>query len=821
MGGYDVYLNAKGYHLAKNPDGSLQPNAASEQVTNPFARYLSSDEQYIRTPFRFGAGGGLAIYDGSHRYESGECIDSRGGVGVIVGEQCYTATPYSYEWNFWPTDDYNVVDNEVSSGIGGDEGMAFRFQTDASTLGIRVVRLLLRRDQEDYESAASFTVAIYSDTTGPKPNALVGSATVALNADDREPFGPWPDRWKSGEYFWLEVRFSSTITVTASTYYWLVLTNNQTYPVYWGQQNKGMGYYRSIWNGTSWANGSLAHPLCATIVGYTRPDSWPRSFCEFTGSDSIPRLYMGTGWKVQYLDDDMNWNDSKQLIDPVLDLLPFNSVMFAAQGPNQDVWYTDGSAPGAGAWTQLTGQQANALCVHDALLWKADVAELTASEDGTTTWTHGTVTVGDAGTPIQSMVSHGGKLWAAKPEGIFEISYPDTYPTTGDPVANLALDFRTEKAPRTWLLSWHSGLYFPSYGGIYEWKGGILRNVWTDKIDEGAQELAIPPTTVGKTTTHHTWTRPRRWGPIYDARPGTFTAAWASTRGIYLAHCDSGLQVSHLWFYTGRDWHDMGPLMSDDGTNAKYDLAEYCLAGYLQDRGGGKGLLVHGYGSRGTLRRYEPTWTSDRSQDSNCVYPQLPGNSTKGVVVTPEFSLDQKQAESSYIKVGVSGARGDSGNSIEILYRLNRNDAWTSIGSVTLAGTDYEEVSFPTATTGRLIQLQAKLLVPYGNTVPCRLDQLDLMYQLVPESYTTHQLIIHAAPEQDVRDGGLSQRTTDQILSDLRTLSTSAGFTYVDPSGGSHSVRITGLRVTYAHQEARPGDPPTTEAFAVLSLLEL
>ena len=222
MSEYDIYLDGVGYMLAKDSQGRLVSGAAREQIVDPFTRHLSTDEPYSRAPFRFGDGAGLAEYDGSHRYEWGNCVDSRSGRLIPAPERIAIGEP-TYERKLTGG---AFLDRAINNGTG-DEGLAEQFTTPSGMTTVRSIAVLLKRHtQYDYSGAANFTVELWSDTAGPKPNAQLASASVSIKGES-DPYFPFVDRWRNGEYFWLEVVFSSDVVIGASTNFWIVIINNQ------------------------------------------------------------------------------------------------------------------------------------------------------------------------------------------------------------------------------------------------------------------------------------------------------------------------------------------------------------------------------------------------------------------------------------------------------------------------------------------------------------------------------------------------------------------------------------------------------------------
>ena len=803
MSEFDIYLNGQGYMLAKSANGDLVPGAARDQTVDPFTQFLSRDEPYTRLPFRFGDGCGLTEHDGSHRYQTGHNIDTRAGAAIISTKR----TPVSYPgFDDELRADADLVAEQIDSG-GSQRALAERFQVPTGRTTIRNVAVLVKRDPDvDYSSASSWYVDIYPDVAGPKPGATMGTATMSLIGES-DPWLPFPDRWRNGDWFWIEATFSSGITVTAGSYYWIGISNAQTPQMYWAEdQDQVASATRSVYNGTSWSNGASDYPLQFKLGfqddDYAEADSFVRCFQVFRGNDNVERMYAGTGYRVIYYDEaDGEWKESKDTASPVLHLLEFDEKLFAALGDSTDMQYTNG-ASATTTWTAVTSEQANALAIHDNMLWKADVATVEGCEDGTT-WGHGTVDVGDPGNPVMSMVSHGGKLYCAKPEGIYEVSYPDTYPTSGDPTCNLLLDFSTERCSRPWIMDWHSALYFPGLGGVYELKGGVLRNLWTDKIDDGAIEVAD--------AADDAFTTPRRWSPTHDKGPAGWMYAHGSTRGILFCRSDPHTGQSDLIWYDGRNWHSLWA--TADGISELY--GEYITAACVQDLGGGRGRI---WWTRGmdTMRAVWPTWTNNLTQDEDITYEP------SGYVITPWFSLPQQSKSMLLCKVGLVSKEMTGllfSPDVEISYKLDDDASWTTLA--TLDTSPYEEADFPSGTTARRVQLRLELDAGSSDETPI-VEQIDLLYQVLPEQSKTHQLIISCQADLALREAGVDERTAGEIVTDLKALVGNTGFTYTDLLGADHTVRMTAITIQPTTTITGPGPEAVgVEMQAIVNLLEV
>lgn len=764
---YDVYLNGTGYMLAKDDKGRLLSGASRGQLVDPFTRYMSERERWRVQSFRFEDGAGALQVDGTPRYASGVNIDTRGG-RLLLGpewEMCDDdETAYSQ------VDAGPNVDYDISNAAPDDDGVGVRFY-NTSARDVRTVGLLVKRDlAHDYGPAGNMTVEINADAAGPRPGAAVGVGSVAVSIKLTPHWWVrWEDLWLAGEYFWLEVSFSATVALAATTYYWLTIRNSQAHPIHWGGDVINAGTI-SYWDGAAWTAGAAGTIPYYKLKGYTQIDGHVRAFANFRGNpagtgDGFRRLYAAVGPKVMYYNWSTGaWANSKgDFVEQVLCLLEFNNRLFAGQGWTYDMWYTDG-ASATTTWTQVTGVQAQALAVHDNMLWRADGAQVQGSTTGSVgSWTGAMAYVGDVGIAICRLVSHGARLYALKPEGVFEISYASGYPASGAITVNQVLDFYTERVSRPWLLDWHSGLYFPGMHGVYEWRNGVLRDVWRERWNDAGTEML---------------------NPIQDENTGRMLAATGTTRGMMLAQMSPYLNEawrmqSQVWCFDGRRWH---PLATERGF-----FGEYIEAIHVESWVGAMAHLWWGQGFDIAMARW-PMWTDNRDDDSWSRFY----TGTQSWAYLPEFIGERLDELKDFyaVRVYTNNAGAAAGGEVSIYYSID-GGSWLLLGTVDTS--PVEELVLPANTTGYKIQLQA-WLEPNGATDTVQVDQVDLVYQPLPDTVNQRQVVIKAARGLRTHTGTTDERSAKTIVAALEALEEELEpWVYVDIYGNSHCVRSVGV----------------------------
>jgi hypothetical protein len=676
-------------------------------------------------------------------------------------------------------------------------------------LSIRTVALLVKWEElYNYAGAGDFTVSIQSDAAGPKPGGVVGSATVDVSLLGSFEWWPYENPWSNGGYFWLVVSFAAAEALSAETDYWLCVQNAQAFPLLWARNATALIPDRigSTWDGAAWTDGAGGDPPYFKVRYFSQVDAPVRGFAAFRGVDKARRIYAAVGPKVMYYTElpiTGGWENSKgDFAGTVHQLLEFNNKLFAAQEPTGNIFYTDGTTATT-TWTDA-GVAGQALAVHDNLLCKAEGAAVKGSTTGLSgAWAATAVTVGDPGTPVTAMVSHGGKLYCAKPEGIFEISYPDTYPGSGTPVANLVLDFSTDRTGRPWLLDWHSGCYFPGPGGVYRWLSGVLTDIWSNRIDYDAlvDAATYPP---GQRDTGpapaSVYTPPRTFAPVADDMPSFWQMSCGTTKDLLVAASSPYLTTASLWAFNDTGWH---PVFSWPPL-----LGEEIGAVFVQSMGGGLGRLWLGYGHN-IVSAIWPTWTRDRTQDAQSDYyigfwdPQL---------WMSIFDDGRPHMLKQWVKVGVTTRGVAAGNTGAVYYLIDPDSVppgeLFSQGEL-LGGfgeSPYHELFFPANTLGHAIGLSLRLAGSDADET-VEVESVELYFQPLPDINKQYTVTIRAEAGLQKHGGGYDTRTPGEVWAALNALvGADDTISYVDPFGVDHTVRVMSAVMTGV--ELRQEDGP-------------
>lgn len=822
---YDVFLNSLGYHLARQPGGGLLSSSALAQHSDLFSNYFSEQERWKLATFTFEDGAGLRRWaPGERRYRWGVNIDTRSGdvIKGIFPTFCDGGADEDDHLGGGPlpfvTSNATLGDVKIDNS-GTQEGYAILFSVPNTGIAndIRTVGILVRRDPDvSYSGANPFTVEIQGqDPITLKPDGIVAATTTVALDEWPNEYQPLEDLWRRGEYFWLEVSFTYAGRATGlmgGDYYYLCVFNDQAPPLYWAEAATGTGgwcaSYDSAGAGT-WTLDTMGPPVYAKVKSLYNIDGQVRAFASFRGTstlknpggaaptsgDGTRRVYAAVGPTVMYYDEVNSWwsKSKSDFTNPVLDLVVFNNALFAAQGDNADIYWSDG-ASATGTWTAISGHYASVFAVHDNLLWKGLGSWLSASASGTS-WVPASAlgTIGDPGSPITGMVSHGGNLYVVKPEGVFEIYYPDTFPGDANQlVGTMVLDFSTEIAPRPWCLDWHGGLYFPGVGGVFSWANSILSDIWSEAVDNEAEI----------------------WPGLVEGNPGAFQAALGATRGLILARSNPYVSSPpQLYVYHKGHIH---PLYSDSM------FGEHCLAMFLEGYGGGAGRLWWGLGHE-ILETVWPTWTNDREMDEASTY--MVG---QGVVRLPYFEGERPDTLKDWYEVRIRseglGEENTDGGVVKVHYRYDEDGLWYTL-PYTFSESPFDSVRFPANTSSYFLDMQLELTTVEGQspTGTPRIMSVTLVYQPLPDTLSTFQIVVGASTEHPLAHGGSNYRDAATQYAELKALLERAEpFTYLDPLGNSQEVRV--LHVGLHDIRSVLGDGPLgkkQECIFVVTLLKV
>jgi len=791
---YDISLNGKGYMLVKDAKGRIASGAAREQASSPFTSHLSTGEKWQRETFTFEGGVGQRLFRAGYgKYRWGHNVDTRSGSlmrSAGTNRQAIVGIDHRVD----------LAENVGDYSFGATIPMIGVQFTVAAPTYYRSFGVLVRRDQAlKYTTADTITVSIYNKDAGTgKPTTAVSGTIVSFSVNQPLNEGlPFPNRWRAGEYFWLTGSFAAPVQLAAGTYYLVVASANPYPTMYWAKDIKPAPYGRtatvSVYDTVlmQWtAPVTLPLPLFK-LKPYTEIDREVTHFCNLRGVDNVRRVYAAMGPKVMSCEEDTNaWAlavaappMAPTFTAPVTSMVAFSGILYVGVGQDNSGafgnYQTFDGTTASTTWATPGPSTGHVFHVHNNLIWKAytdaasgNFALLSASISGGA-WV-GAVTVGDRGTPIMAMCTHDGVLYCVKAEGVYGVIYDsDTFPGgAGVPAVAMVIDLTSDIEVRAWAAAWHAGVFFPSSGGVYEYKSSILNNVWRLHVDDEADELP---------------------GVVY-AKPWIWQGAAPTTRDLLLTAYSPYLGLGAVWCFDGNSWV---PVLVDKWPG------EICAGVHLSSLGGGRAQMYAGMGFA-INRSYWPTWTANRSLDPRSRFHTL---NPEGDTPAQEYMMDVRLPR-------VDGGRPDLkkdwgkvcifsknfgitlGGRMQFSYSID-GGAWTWLKAFDTS--PWQERKFRASSYG--YTLDSMLIFVEGsvggNAYTAIIDQVDLCYQLLPDSNRQIQVWISAYRGHERRGSGRDPRTALLMRTDLMALIdpalTTEPVTYVDQFGVTRSVRVIGV----------------------------
>jgi hypothetical protein len=151
-----------------------------------------------------------------------------------------------------------------------------------------------------------------------------------------------------------------------------------------------------------------------------------------------------------------------------------------------------------------------------------------------------------------------------------------------------------------------------------------------------------------------------------------------------------------------------------------------------------------------------------------------------------------------------------SGQSVQVLYRLEDAGSWTSLGTNSTVGSTTAAFMFGAAVTGKLIAFQVVLTGGAGASSPVRFFSLEMRCRPAPGAKRVWQFdcLIEgsAAMPMITLDGTGSTQTADQLSVSLWGIAGQSGpLTYVDLDGVSRSVWLLDYEEKGAKMSQRMG----------------
>lgn len=641
-------------------------------------------------------------------------------------------------------------------------GTKYGISVSSTTYSIRKAWAYVRT--RDGFVGTTYRLAVYSDSGGD-PDTLVTNAEGDIAAADVGYYGKW-----------VSVDFDAAVSLTASTDYHLVCEVSGSHTAgdsleIMTVSDSDIGEVGKTYDG-SWAAMTTATALLTAQYQTVYPDSPPVKFVEFGTS-----VYAAAGKYLYKIDSPTSVSVVGHAYgNDITDLLVVQKKADAAakllvamsSATAMETW------DGVTTYATVTGEEADRLCLHDNLFWRATedstsgvhVQGTSDYADWSGAGTAGTdITVGDRRYPVKALFSWRGTLYAGKADGLYAITYGDTYPAAGVAgQANKVLDFSTEIHDNTFTAyaQFQGDLFFSLANGLARYSSSsVLSSVSPDASLLNQEQ-----------------------------QRGQFTCL-VGTLGQLYAGYESAVEDWSQWLsYTGTGWHSLATsdrtgdmiraIFVDSGLYS--DLPRIWTASQL--------IVTSWVQPTWSLRRW--TFAEDDANSNIKFFDRAAGSyfdECSGRLYTSWIDGGLVNIIKDWISLDVIASNLDTDSYyINVYYRFDEGDAWTLLGKVDTEPA--ETLDFATSTTSRRVQLRFDFYTTESYNSPELWGfAIRFVERPEPKLYFTIQLIL--ADKLLMHNGSTEQRSVAQQWSDIADArAADEAITFVDSAGVSYTVHV-------------------------------
>lgn len=638
----------------------------------------------------------------------------------------------------------------MGSGIQSYTYVAQKWDSPADATTLRAIWLYLRGSSV----LTAITVKLYDNNNGLPGNQL---ATATVSAGGVKPVAAWH-----------EADFGTPIGVTGNVTYWVVVEWTSTDDtLYWLCDETGSGEVL-VWNGSTWS-GTGYEDVRMTMYAddYTvRPDHPPIPFLG-VGKDSIARLWLRAGRGLYYV-------NRNNVITPVedgagatklLEGVGYAYAWYRAPGDSHNWLYLghldkdiemvrfDGEIGGE-TWETLTGHRARALCVHNNLLVFAYDDVYIDAYDGTL-WTGATpgsyAICGDATYAVRNLVSWNGNVWAGKNDGLYKITVPTGYPTTGSLSAQKIIDFLPVASDNNFaMMTVHQGDLWFNIGN------GLMRYTTGDVLTPAAPDTGLNVSTSKRAIYRNGISA---LGTLWllaegDVSPGQTVDV---NMGYYSGDVD--VDASVLYCYYDGHFFPLAQLPR---------LDQLLVRGICIDPGWYSNGPRLWFGSGVRLAYCDmPTTTYRRWLVPGMNYADT------GYLLTSWFDGNIRTIEKDWMAIELDIYNSDTdeaseSDTVRVYWRPDEETAWEAL-SAAFATRGLVTLAFPADSHSTKLQLKVELASYDGTSTP-RVEAIVLKYMERPEDVRSYTRTYKLASRLENRNGVIVTRSLAQQLDDLRTL---------------------------------------------------
>ncbi|MCS7038039.1 MAG: hypothetical protein RMN24_00735 [Anaerolineae bacterium] len=604
-------------------------------------------------------------------------------------------------------------------------------------------------------TTSTLNYAIFTDSAGNPGTAVTNGTTANATREMLTYDGRWVDL----------VCPTAMSSLAGDTNYWLVI---QFTPAGAESVEVAIVPTASATGVVKWHDGTTWTTLSQTVLVATAqylplaPDTPPRKFVEFNRTLYAlagRRLYSIRGPTALTMVNRVFAGDLQDALvvrrasdtAPRLLVAPYEQPMEVFDGTN---------------WTVVTGQTADRLALHDNLFWRAAhdatngvyVQGTSNYNDWATSGTAGTrITVGDSRYLIKQLFSWRGNLYAGKEDGLYVITYGDTYPAAGvQGQANKVLDLSGEVNPNNFEAAalFQNDLYFSIANGLARYSAN-------DVISSATPDASLLR---------------------QEQKRGRFTALVGTLAHMYACYERDISEASQLLVLTTTGWHGL----------ATTDRRGDPMRAIAVDTGLYSILPRVWYTSHAVITSFpEPTWSGRRwtfatdASDSPVSFFLRSGTNPGGILYTSWIDANLINIVKDWIDLDIVGTF-PTGTSVEVQYRYEEGASFVTLGTV---NTSPATLTFPAGTTSTRIQLAFVL----RTTAPYRTPQLwgyalRYVHRPRPKLYFTLQLIL--ADYIDLHTGQDTRTAAEQWADIIAARNASEAIALTLSDGSTYNVHV-------------------------------
>lgn len=685
------------------------------------------------------------------RYYNGFNVDTRSGT-VVLGPKVYlndlggTTFPAT-------GDSYIAIGGSGAAGVYAK--VATKFTTPSYMVALKRIRLFLRGDN----GTGPVTVNLCANETNA-PGTVLATAYVVLG--ELRAYGQW-----------VSAVFSSPIaspTIIGNATYWITVENSDAAKnVYWLGDGFGTPEVEAaviggsatgaVYTDGAWVTNSLM--FCHWADDYNTHFDTPPRLLLGSGDDGIARVWAVAGSCVYYLSATpsmtpiMDGTSAKLLPAGIHDALwhrtatdPYDKL-YLALANDEDMQTWTGLSGDTWDTTTFAGFSAIKLATYSNLLVFAhDRNSINVYDGATGPDADKSLEIGTATYQIRNMVAWDGSLWVGKDDGLYEVTIPAGFPTTGSMSCVKVIDLLdvADESNFSMMLIHHGDLYFSC-------NNGILRYTSSKVLTPVAPDTAlnfVPNQRV-----------------VFRAGVSALGALWVIAEGgvangtslDYKAGYDSiEIGPSVLYAYQEGSWHPVVSMPYIGMLPVRSLVVEPGWYGEFPRLWFGLGQYV-AYVDM-------PTTTYRRWLIPNCEYVDT------GYLLTSwiDGGIHTVDKDWMTVEIHATACHGGTSDTVEVLWRASENDEFVSIGTVTVDD-DIQTLYFPTGSYSLKCQLKFVLerSITDATTTP-RIEAVVLKYMERPDDVRSLTRVYRLEDRLEMRNGVQVTRSLTQQLEDLRTL---------------------------------------------------